>query len=126
MNVPEQYKYTVDHEWISIEGDVATIGITDHAQEELTDIVYVELPEVDLECSAEETIAVVESTKVASDIFAPLSGTVTEVNEELESDASLINSGPYSEGWIFKMKISDPSEVEALMDASAYTAHISG
>jgi glycine cleavage system H protein len=124
MSVPENFKYTADHEWILIEGDVATVGITDHAQEELTDIVFVELPEVGRECDAEEAIAVVESVKAASDIYAPISGEVVGANEELEADPSLVNTDPHAGGWIFKIKLSDPSQVEGLMDAAAYSAHI--
>jgi glycine cleavage system H protein len=124
MSVPENFKYTADHEWILIEGDVATVGITAHAHEELTDIVFVELPEVGRECDAEEAIAVVESVKAASDIYAPISGEVVGANEELEADPSLVNTDPHAGGWIFKIKLSDPSQVEGLMDAAAYSAHI--
>lgn len=124
MSVPENLRYTADHEWILLEGDVATVGITDHAQEELTDIVFVELPEIGRECEAEEGVAVVESVKAASDIYAPLSGEVVGANEALEADPSLVNTDPHGAGWIFKLKLSDPSQVEGLMDAAAYSAHI--
>jgi len=126
MSVPTNLKYTADHEWISLEGDVVTVGITNHAQEELTDIVFVELPEMDRECNAEEGIAVVESVKAASDIFAPLAGVIVEVNTDLEDDPALVNTDPHGKGWIFKMKVNDVADVEALMDATAYTTHIGG
>lgn len=126
MSVPANLKYTADHEWIALEGDVATVGITQHAQEELTDIVFVELPEMGRECEEEEGIAVVESVKAASDIYAPLAGEIVAANEALEADPSLVNTAPHGEGWIFKMKVKDLADVEALMDADAYTAHIGG
>ena len=126
MSVPENLKYTADHEWIALEGDIATVGITNHAQEELTDIVFVELPEIDRECDAEEGIAVVESVKAASDIFAPLAGIIVAVNHDLEDDPALVNTDPHGKGWIFKMKVNDLADIDALMDAVAYTAHIGG
>ncbi|GAA5496825.1 glycine cleavage system H protein [Rubritalea squalenifaciens DSM 18772] len=126
MSVPENLRYTADHEWVLLEGDVATVGITDHAQEELTDIVFVELPEIGRECEEEEGVAVVESVKAASDIYAPLAGEIVGANEALEADPALVNTDPHGEGWIFKIKLSDPSQVEGLMDAAAYTAHIGG
>ncbi len=124
MSIPENYRYTSDHEWISVEGDVATVGITDHAQEELTDIVFVELPDVGRVCDAQEAVAVVESVKAASDIYAPLSGEILEGNEALESDPSLVNTAAHEDGWIFKIRLSDPSQLDSLMDAAAYAAHI--
>lgn len=124
MSVPENLHYTADHEWILLEGDVATIGITQHAQEELTDIVFVELPEIGRECEAEEAVAVVESVKAASDIYAPLTGEIVGANEELEGEPALVNTDPHGRGWIFKMKLSDLSQVEDLMDAAAYNSHI--
>ena len=126
MSVPENLKYTADHEWIALEGDIATVGITNHAQEELTDIVFVELPEIDRECDAEEGIAVVESVKAASDIFAPLAGIIVAVNHDLEDDPALVNTDPHGKGWIFKMKVNDLADIDALMDAVAYIAHIGG
>ncbi len=126
MSVPANLKYTVDHEWIALEGDVATVGITQHAQEELTDIVFVELPEIGRECEEEEGIAVVESVKAASDIYAPLAGEIVEANIDLEADPALVNTDPHGKGWIFKMKVKDLADVEALMDAEAYTSHIGG
>ncbi|PQJ30065.1 glycine cleavage system protein GcvH [Rubritalea profundi] len=124
MSVPENFRYTSDHEWVLLEGEVATVGITHHAQDELTDIVFVELPEVGRECETEEAIAVVESVKAASDIFAPVAGEIVEANGELESDPALVNTDPHAKGWIFKIKVSDPAEVAALMDAAAYSEFI--
>jgi glycine cleavage system H protein len=126
MSVPANLKYTADHEWISMEGDIATVGITNHAQEELTDIVFVELPEIGRECAEEEGVAVVESVKAASDIYAPLEGEIIEANIDLEADPALVNTDPHGKGWIFKMKVKDLATVEALMDADAYNAHIGG
>jgi glycine cleavage system H protein len=124
MIVPENFRYTSDHEWVLLEGEVATVGITDHAQDELTDIVFVELPEIGRECEAEEAIAVVESVKAASDIFAPVAGEIVGANEDLEADPALVNTDPHAKGWIFKIKVSDPAEVAALMDAAAYSKFI--
>jgi glycine cleavage system H protein len=120
MSIPQNFRYTSDHEWILLEDGVATIGITDHAQEELTDIVFVELPELGRECDAEEPVAVVESVKAASDIYAPLAGEIVAVNEELESDPALVNTDPHAQGWIFKIKLSDPAQFDALMEPAAY------
>jgi len=120
MNVPENLRYTKDHEWISLDGEVATIGVTDHAQEELTDVVFVELPEPGREVEAEDPVAVVESVKAASDAYAPLAGEIAEVNNEVVEDPSLINTDPYGKGWLFKIKVADPSAVESMMDAAAY------
>jgi len=102
MSLPENYKYTADHEWVSLEDGVATVGITHHAQEELTDIVFVELPEVGRVCDAEEAIAVVESVKAASDIYCPIAGEVVEVNENLEADPSMVNTAAQTEGWMLQ------------------------
>ncbi|MFT5906485.1 MAG: glycine cleavage system H protein [Cryomorphaceae bacterium] len=126
MSIPANLKYTADHEWIALDGDVATVGITQHAQEELTDIVFVELPEIGRECEEEEGIAVVESVKAASDIYAPLAGEIVAANIDLEADPALVNTDPHGKGWIFKMKVKDLADVEALMDADAYTTHIGG
>ena len=125
MNVPENYKYTTDHEWISIEGDIATVGITNHAQEELTDIVFVELPEMDSTFDQGDPAGVVESVKAASDIYAPISGTVTEVNTNLETDPALINTDPHGDGWIYRLRISSEEEISALLTAEAYIEHVS-
>ncbi len=126
MSLPSNLKYTSDHEWIALEGDVATVGITNHAQEELTDIVFVELPEIGRECEEEEGVAVVESVKAASDIYAPVAGEIVGANDALEGDPALVNTDPHGEGWIFKIKVKDVADVAALMDADAYSAHIGG
>lgn len=125
MNVPADLRYAKSHEWIRSEGDVITVGITDHAQAELTDIVYVEPPKVGDEVKAEATAAVVESVKAASDIYSPISGIVTEVNEALSANPALLNTDPFGQGWIFKLRPSDPAEIEALLTPEAYTAQIS-
>lgn len=124
--IPENLKYTKDHEWLSLdeEGLVATCGITDHAQEMLTDIVFVELPEKGLEVKKGERLAVVESVKAVSDVYAPVSGEVLEVNSSLEDSPELLNSDPYGDGWICKISVKNPSEVDELMDAPAYEAHV--
>ena len=124
--IPEDLRYTKSHEWVRVEGQTATVGITDHAQAELTDVVYVELPQVGKELKAGEACAVVESVKAASDIYAPLSGRVTEVNTKLEQDPGLVNSDPYGEGWFFKMELTCPEEVSQLLDAQAYARLIEG
>ncbi|MFZ0434607.1 MAG: glycine cleavage system protein GcvH [Chthoniobacterales bacterium] len=125
MNVPADLRYAKTHEWIRVEGDTVTVGITDHAQNELTDIVYAEPPKVGAEVKAGATAAVVESVKAASDIYSPLSGTVTEVNSELSANPALLNTDPFGQGWIYRMKASSPAEVEALLTPEAYTAQIS-
>lgn len=122
--IPKELKYTESHEWVRVEDGVAVVGITDHAQHELGDIVFVELPETDAEYGAGEAAATVESVKAASDIYSPLSGRVVEVNEALEDSPELVNKSPYGDGWIFKIEISDPSELDALLDADAYAKHI--
>lgn len=113
-------KYTEDHEWIALEGDVATVGITDHAQEQLGDIVFVELPEVGKTVAKGDEAAVVESVKAASEVYAPLSGEILEVNAVLADEPATVNGDAFGAGWFFKMKLSDPSETEALMDEAAY------
>ena len=124
MNVPTDLRYCTSHEWVRLEGDVATIGISDHAQNELTDVVFVELPAVDRAVDPGDPTAVVESVKAASDIYAPVGGEVVEVNPDVEADPSLVNTDPYGQGWIFKLKVKDTSAVDGLMDAAAYQAHI--
>ena len=124
MNVPEDLLYTESHEWIRREGDNVRVGVTDHAQSELTDVVYVELPKMDRQLNAKETIAVVESVKAASDIYAPVKGTVVEVNKALESDPGLINREPYGQGWIFVLKIDNAADLKQLKDAAAYKKQI--
>ena len=124
-NVPSDLKYVTSHEWIRLEDDGSvTIGITDHAQELLGDVVYVELPEIDSEVALDDEVAVVESVKAASDIFAPLSGTIIAVNDALEDAPELVNSSVYDDGWMFKMKPSDESELDHLIDSEAYMAEI--
>ncbi|WP_173931786.1 glycine cleavage system protein GcvH [Chelativorans sp. Marseille-P2723] len=116
--------FTKDHEWIRIEGGTATVGITDYAQEQLGDLVYVELPESGKSLAKGDTAVVVESVKAASDVYAPADGEVTEVNEALSSDPSLVNSAPMGDGWLWKMRITDESQLEGLMDEDAYKASI--
>ena len=122
--VPEDMYYTKEHEWIRVEGDEIVIGITDHAQNALTDIVYVELPDEGEELEDMEEFAIVESVKSASPIFAPLAGKVTAVNEELDDTPELLNESPYDAGWIIRMRLSNPEAVSTLMDAAAYKAEI--
>ena len=126
MNVPEDLRYTMSHEWIKREGENIRVGITDHAQSELTDVVYVELPKKDRQVNAKEAIAVVESVKAASDIYAPVKGTVVEGNTALEADPGLINREPYGQGWIFVLKIDNPEDLKQLPDAAAYRKRIDG
>ena len=121
-NVPQDLKYAETHEWLRVEGENGTVGISDHAQAELTDIVYVELPAVGAKAEAGKTIAVVESVKAASDIYSPVSGTVTEVNPALASNPALVNTDPYGEGWLFKLKITDAAGVAALKTPADYLA----
>ena len=115
-------KYTEDHEWVKVEGDTATVGITVHAQDALGDVVFVELPEVGATLAQKDTAGVVESVKAAADVYMPISGEVTEVNEALRDDPSLANSDPLGAGWFFKVKLSDPGQLDALMDETAYGA----
>jgi glycine cleavage system H protein len=115
-------KYTEDHEWLDIAGDTATVGITHHAQDALGDVVFVDLPEVGKTYTQKDTAGVVESVKAAADVYMPVSGTVTEVNEALRADPSLANSDPLGTGWFFKVKLSDVSQIAALMDETRYTA----
>jgi glycine cleavage system H protein len=124
MNVPDDLRYTESHEWIKHEGDNVRVGITDHAQSELTDVVYVELPKMDRQANAREAIAVVESVKAASDIYAPVKGTVVEVNKALESDPGLINREPYGQGWIFVLRTDNADDLKQLKDAEAYKKQI--
>ena len=122
--VPPDYKYTKSHEWIKLEGDTATIGITDHAQEELGDIVYVELPEVGRVLAEEDIFGTVESVKAVSELYAPLAGEVVEVNETLTGSEAAINESPYESGWMIKVKVKDPAQVPALLDAATYKTEI--
>ena len=117
-------RYTKEHEWVVLDGDIATVGITDHAQEQLGDVVFVELPELNREVTAGEACAVVESTKAASDVYAPLTGKVVETNPEIIDDPALVNSDAEGEGWFFRLEIDDTDAFEALMDADAYEEYL--
>jgi glycine cleavage system H protein len=123
-NIPEQLKYAKTHEWVRVEGDTAWVGITDHAQAELTELVFVELPESGRTVSAGQPCAVVESVKTASDIYAPLSGEVIEVNQALTDDPGKVNADAFGEGWFYKVRMSAPSELDGLMDAASYQSQI--
>ena len=123
-NIPEQLKYAKTHEWVRVEGDTAWVGITDHAQAELTELVFVELPESGRTVSAGQPCAVVESVKTASDIYAPLSGEVIEVNQALTDDPGKVNADAFGEGWFFKVRMSAHSELDGLMDATSYQSQI--
>ena len=124
MNIPAELKYTKDHEWIKIDGDIATVGITDFAQSELGDIVYVEVETVDETLDKEEVFGTVEAVKTVSDLFQPLSGEIIEFNSKLEDAPESVNSDPYGDGWMVKIKISDASEVDSLLSADAYKSLI--
>jgi len=125
-NIPADLKYAKSHEWLRVSGPVATIGITDHAQHELTDIVFVELPEVGRKIKAGEACAVVESVKTASDIYSPVSGEVTEINKSVVEDPALVNSDPYTNGWFYKIRLANPAELNNLLGPEQYRAQISG
>ncbi len=120
MNVPSDLKYTKDHEWVRVEGDVATVGITDFAQGELGDIVYVEVETVDETLDKDEVFGTVEAVKTVSDLFLPVAGEIVEFNEALESEPEMVNSDPYGEGWMVKIKFSDPTELDELLDDAGY------
>jgi glycine cleavage system H protein len=124
MNFPEQLRYTKEHEWISVDGNEATIGITEFAQGELGDIIYVDIDSIGKEFSSEAVFGTVEAVKTVSDLFLPVSGTITEKNPLLDSQPELVNQDPYGDGWMVKITLKDPAEVEALMDAAAYKALI--
>jgi len=123
-NVPADLKYAKSHEWVRLNGGVGTVGITDHAQHELTDVVFVELPQVGRKVKAGEACAVVESVKTASDIYSPVSGEITAVNQKVVDQPALVNDKPYDDGWFFQIKLSDPGELNSMMDATAYKAQI--
>ncbi len=125
MNVPDDLLYAESHEWLRIVGDVGTVGISDHAQHELTDVVYVELPKVGATVEVRMQVCVVESVKAASDIYSPVSGTVTAVNEALTANPSLLNTDPHGEGWIYQLQLSNPGEVATLKTPGAYRAQLS-
>ncbi|MFC4817949.1 MULTISPECIES: glycine cleavage system protein GcvH [unclassified Flavobacterium] len=124
MNIPTNLKYTKDHEWVSIEGDIATVGITDFAQKELGDIVYVEVDTLDQTLSKDEVFGTVEAVKTVSDLFLPLSGEIVEFNDELESNPETVNTDPYGAAWMIKVKISDASEIDSLLSSDDYKALI--
>ena len=126
MNIPDELKYTKDHEWVSVSGDVATVGITDFAQGELGDIVYVEVETLDETLEMEAVFGTVEAVKTVSDLFLPVSGEIIEFNDTLEGEPELVNSDPYGQGWMIKIKMSNPSELEELLSAEDYAALIGG
>ncbi len=123
-DIPADLKYAKSHEWVRVEGDTAIVGVTDHAQDQLGDMVYVELPEVGSQYAAGDACAVVESVKAASDVYAPVSGEVVEVNEALADSPELVNQDAYGDGWIMRLKLSDPAELDGLMDADGYAAYV--
>jgi glycine cleavage system H protein len=125
MKIPENLRYTKEHEWISLQGDTATIGITDFAQGELGDIVFIDIPAKGKSLNANEVFGTVEAVKTVSDLFLPVKGTITETNPLLEGNPELVNSDPYGEGWMIRMKVDNPAEVDALLDASGYSALVS-
>lgn len=124
MSIPRELKYTEEHDWVKMDGDIATVGVTFHAQEELSDVVFVELPELERVVEEKEACAVVESVKAASDIYSPVSGTVVEINSALEEEPSAINEDPYGSGWLFKIRVSDMEIVEGLLSADDYEEHL--
>ena len=125
-NVPSDLKYAKSHEWVRVNGDTATVGITDHAQHELTDVVFVELPALNRQVKAGEACAVVESVKTASDIYSPVSGLVTEVNKAVVDNPALANTEPYGGGWFYKIKLGNPAELNGLLTPAQYSAEIGG
>ncbi|MFZ9074469.1 MAG: glycine cleavage system protein GcvH [Flavobacteriaceae bacterium] len=126
MNVPAELKYTKDHEWVKLEGNIATVGITDFAQGELGDIVYVEIESLNDTLEAEEVFGSVEAVKTVSDLFMPITGEVIEINEALEDQPEQVNEDPYGAGWMVKVQCSDLSQIDALLDAEAYTTLVTG
>lgn len=126
MSVPAELRYTKDHEWVAIDGDIVTVGITDFAQAELGDVVYVDLPKVGAVCTKDEPFGEVESTKSVSDLFAPLSGEVVTINEDLDGDPGAVNTDPYGAGWMISIKVTDLSELESLLSADQYGKLING
>jgi glycine cleavage system H protein len=126
MNLPEELKYTKDHEWVKIKGKTATVGITDFAQGELGDVVYVEVETVDEELDKDEVFGTVEAVKTVSDLFLPVSGKVIAFNEHLEDEPEKVNEDPYGEGWMIKFEITDETELDQLLDADAYRSHVEG
>lgn len=124
MDFPEELKYTEEHEWVLVEAELATVGISDFAQDALGDVVFVELPEVGTEVVAGKPFGVVESVKAVSDVYAPVTGTIEEVNEDLPDAPEIMNTSPYEDGWMIKIRMTDPSEADDLMDVAAYQAHV--
>ena len=126
MNLPEDLKYTAEHEWVRVTGDVARVGITDFAQDSLGDVVFVQLPDAGLDVVAGASISEIESTKSVSDVYAPLTGLVLAVNDKLTEKPELVNQDPYGDGWMFELELNDASEADKLMDAAAYRALVEG
>ncbi len=124
MDFPEELKYTEEHEWVLVEAELATVGISDFAQDALGDVVFVELPEVGTEVVAGKPFGVVESVKAVSDVYAPVTGTIEEINEDLPDAPEIINTSPYEDGWMIKIRMTDPSEADDLMDVATYQAHV--
>jgi glycine cleavage system H protein len=126
MNIPSELRYSTDHEWVRVDGDVVTIGITEFAQDALGDVVFVEMPEVGASVAAGASFSEVESTKSVSDIYAPVTGSISAINDTLDSQPELLNSDPYGDGWICRIQMNDPTELDGLMDADAYRALTEG
>lgn len=126
MHVPSELRYSTDHEWVRLDGSIATIGITDYAQDSLGDVVYVEIPKVGTKVGTGDRFGEVESTKSVSDVYAPLSGVVVKVNEAVASAPELLNTDPYGAGWLCEIELTDPSQVDALLDADAYRSLVAG
>jgi glycine cleavage system H protein len=126
MNIPDDLRYSAEHEWVRVDANLATVGITDFAQDSLGDVVFVQLPEVGTDVIAGASVSEIESTKSVSDIYAPVSGVVTAVNEALADTPELVNQDPYGQGWIMTIELSEPAEVDALLDAGAYRALVEG
>jgi glycine cleavage system H protein len=124
MTFPDNLKYTKDHEWIRVEGDTGTVGITDYAQGELGDVVFVELPAIGKVLKAHDTFGTIEAVKAVSDLYAPVSGSITEINKDLEKTPEIVNKDPYNAGWMVKVKLANPAELASLLDAAAYKALI--
>jgi glycine cleavage system H protein len=124
MEVPKELRYSKEHEWVAVEDGIASVGITDYAQEQLGDVVYVELPEVDTSVQKDEAFGVVESVKAVSDIFSPISGTIVQTNVDLPSSPEMVNEDPYGDAWMIRIQISEPEELEDLMDAEEYQAFV--
>jgi len=126
MVIPDDLRYSAEHEWVRVDGNTATVGITDFAQDSLGDVVFVQLPEQGAQVAAAASVSEIESTKSVSDIYTPVSGTITSVNERLGDRPELVNQDPYGEGWIFTVEMSDPAELDALLDSGAYRALVEG